>query len=109
MKRFPLFGGILVIVSFILLQGVSQATAAKNRTYQMTGKITAIDMAYQTVVIEVPMGKDSLTVGGPLSPRAVLKKGGKAVQLPAFKVGEKVTVAWRSTAEGHVIERLEAM
>jgi hypothetical protein len=76
--------------------------------YRMTGTITAIEPAYHTVVIEVPQGRDMFIVDGPFSTAAVLKKGDKTVQLQAFKVGEKVHVTWRSTAEGRAIERLEA-
>ena len=100
--------GLLLSVSVVVLVWRWPATAATKKTYHMTGTITAIEPVYHTVVIEVPQGRDIFTVGWPLSTTAVLKKGGKAVQLQAFKVGEKVHVTWRSTAAGHVIERLEA-
>jgi hypothetical protein len=50
--------------------GAKQALG--NRTLQ------GIETAYRTVVIEAPQGKDSFTVAGPLSPKAVLRKGGKS-------------------------------
>jgi hypothetical protein len=108
MQRTVFFGAILVAVSVVLLQGVAQVSAAE-KTYQMTGTIAAIDGASQTVVVEVPVGKDMFTVGGPLNVTAVLTKGGRSVQLSAFRRGDKVTVTWRSTSDGHVIERLTSM
>ena len=108
MKRTVFFGAILVTVSFVLLQGVAQVTAAV-KPYQMTGTLAAIDTAYQTVIVEVSVGEDMFTVGGPLNATAVLTKGGRSVQLSAFRRGEKVTVTWKSTSDGYVIERLEAM
>lgn len=109
MKRRGYVGTMVQAVLVVLLSAVlaSGATPAVKR-YKMTGTIAAIEADVQTVVVEVPQGKDKLTVGGPLSGKAVLRRGGKSVQLSAFRVGEKATVTWQATAEGHVIERLEA-
>jgi hypothetical protein len=101
-----MYGAILVAVSVLVLSDISPSRAVEKRS-RMTGTITAVDTSHQTVVVEVPHGRDMLTVGGPLSAEAQLKKRGKSVQLTAFLVGEKVTVTWRSTGEGPVIERLE--
>jgi hypothetical protein len=51
--------------------------AAVGRMRRMTGTIKAVDPAAQTVVVEVPLSHDTFTVGGPLSPQATVKKGGK--------------------------------
>jgi hypothetical protein len=73
----------------------------------MTGKISAIDLVYDTVVIEVPMEKSKMfTVGGPLASDARVIKDGQTAGLDDFKVGERVTVKWHSTPQGHVIDRL---
>lgn len=70
------------MIAGVLLVGLSQTMAATTRApgapmQQMRGTITAIDTAANTVVVEVPQGKERLTVGGPLSPRAVVKKRGQ--------------------------------
>jgi hypothetical protein len=75
---------------------------------QMRGTITAIDTAANTVVVEVPQGKERFTVGGPLSPKAVVKKGSKTVALSALHVGDHVRGHWEQTAAGPQIARLEA-
>ena len=46
---------MFVIVTVLALSGASLSLAA-DKTYVMTGKISAIDEMYDTVVIEVPLG-----------------------------------------------------
>jgi hypothetical protein len=87
------------------------ATASTNvfgNSYLMTGKISGIDLAYDTIVIEVPMVSKTFTVGGPLAGDAVLLKNNQTAGLGDFNVGEQVTVKWHSTPQGHVIDRLVA-
>ena len=95
----------LTVVLTMCLFG-TQGTAGE-KIYQMKGEITAIESAYNTVVIEVPMGKRMFTVAGPLSSEAILKRGGQCVGLTDFVVGDQVTVKWRGTDKGHVIEMLK--
>jgi hypothetical protein len=102
-----------IIIAGMILVGLSQATAAATRSpgapmYQMQGKITAIDTAANTVVVEVPQEKKPFTVGGPLSPKAVVTKGGKTVSLSALRVGGHIQVHWEQMAAGHRITQLEA-
>jgi hypothetical protein len=78
------------------------------KTYLMTGKITGIDLAYDTVVIEVPMVSKTFTVGGPLASDVRVIKDDQTASLDDFNVGEQVTVKWHSTPQGHVIDRLVA-
>jgi hypothetical protein len=80
----------------------SQAIAAK-KVYEMVGDITAIDLAHNTVVIEVPLERGTFTVGGPISERAVLFRGEQSVELSDFQVGDRVTVKWEATERGHLI------
>ncbi|MGD2126108.1 MAG: hypothetical protein PVG99_08520 [Desulfobacteraceae bacterium] len=83
-----------------------QVTAAEEN-YIMMGEIKAIETASKTVVVEVPVGNRLYTVGGPLSARAVLRKGGHLANLFDFAAGDKVTVHWKKTDTGHIIEALD--
>ena len=74
----------------------------------MTGKLTAIGSAYQTVVVEVSFGKKHRKVAGRLSDDAVLKKTGRRVGLVDFAVGDWVKVKWKAVDKGLVIAMLEA-
>jgi hypothetical protein len=97
--------GIVTIVVLTVL--ATAPTIVFGMTYLMTGKISAIDLAYDTVVIEVPMVSKTFTVGGPLADEAVLLKNNQTAGLSDFNIGEQVTVKWHSTPQGHVIDRLD--
>jgi hypothetical protein len=86
--------GITVSLSF------TTQSVAGEELYKMTGHITAIDLEYRTVVIEVPMVGKPFTVGGPLASRAVLKKGDISVDLGDLQVGDQVVVTWRFHTRG---------
>ena len=97
--------GILLFSASLFL--LCASTIAAEKRYVMKGEIRAIELDYNTVVIEVPLGKKMFTVGGPLSSNAVLKKRGRLAKLADFLVGEVVTVRWKATEKGHIIEGLE--
>ena len=107
MKRTPYFIPLVLAVIFSLSFSGAQSWAG-GKKYKMTGDITAIDLAHNTVVIEVPLAGKMFTVGGPLSSKAVLKKGGQSVGLADFRVGDRVIVIWEATEQGHLILSLKA-
>ena len=99
----------LLSVSLLILAWAVPVMATTPRVYQMRGKITAVDVEANTVVINVPIGKKGIfTVAGPLATNAVLKKGGEKVALKDFHKGEWVTVRWQYTKSGHLIRELRA-
>ena len=97
-----------VVMALVLAVLTMTPAIVFGSTYLMTGKISAIDPAYDTVVIEVPMVSKTFTVGGPLASSAELVKNNQTAALDDFNVGEQVTVRWHSTPQGHVIDRLVA-
>jgi hypothetical protein len=98
----------LVLFTVLLLSFSAANSWAGVKLYKMTGEITAIDLEYRTVVIEVPMVGKTFTVGGALAPEVVLEKGGHSVGLGDFQVGDQVVVTWKHTDEGHLILSLTA-
>jgi hypothetical protein len=86
----------------------TKGAMASGKVYTMSGKITAVDVADNTVVIACPEGKKMFTVAGPLDSKALLKKGGKVSKLEDFKAGEQVQVKWKTVSDGHLILMLEA-
>jgi hypothetical protein len=97
---------VLPIVFSLCLFGAQ--SWASERIYQMVGDITAIDLKYNTVVVEVPLAGKTFTIGGPLSSEAVLERAGQSVALADFEQGDRVTVKWEATGEGHLILLLRA-
>jgi hypothetical protein len=113
MKTRKLFQGkIMIGISIALAMSLITlpALAAAPKIYKMEGKISAIDLQDNTVVIQVPITeKNIFTVAGPLAKNATLKiRDKKEVTLKDFKVGEKVVVEWEPLPDGHLIKRLEA-
>jgi hypothetical protein len=57
----------------------------------MAGDITAIDLKYNTVLVEVPLAGKTFTVGGPLSSKAVLERGGQSAALLDYRLTGEAT------------------
>jgi len=85
----------------------SLASWAGEKKYRMRGQLTAIDLRHHTAVIEAPFSEKMFTIGGPLSSRSILKRGGQSAGLADFQVGDRVIVIWESTRGGHVIHSLK--
>jgi hypothetical protein len=107
MKRSACLISLVLAVMFSLSFSGAQSWAGEKK-YRMTGEITAIDLSHNTVVIEVPLAGKMFTVGGALSSKAILKRGGQSVGLADFQVGDRATVIWEVTEQGHLILSLKA-
>jgi hypothetical protein len=99
---------IIALSMVFALLGSAVTSWAAERLYKMTGYITAVDRAYSTVVIEVPMVGKTFTVGGPLASNAKLERGGHSVHLADYMIGDLVVVIWKHTEEGHLLLSLTA-
>jgi len=107
MKRKPLIWFATAIILMAWALAASPALAGK--VYVMRGVLSAVDLGCNTAVVKVPLsGGKTFTVAGTLAPDVVLKRGGSLAKLQDFKVGEKVTVKWCSTTQGHLILALTA-
>lgn len=99
----------IALFTFILVAGVGSVSAKKSQVYTMTGRIAAINLNYDTVVVEVPVKDGQLmTVAGPLVDNAQLKKDGRNSNLQDFEIGNQVTVTWEKNDDGLFIRRLVA-
>jgi hypothetical protein len=98
----------IALFMVLALPGSAANSWAGERLYKMTGYITAIDLPFNTVVIEVPIAGKTFTVGGSLAPNAKLKRGGYSAHLADYMVGDQVVVMWKHTGEGHLILSLTA-
>jgi hypothetical protein len=99
---------LLLSLTFIFPQ-----SSTGKEIIMMVGEIAAIDSMAKTVVVEVPIGKTMheekrFTVGGRLAPDAELIKDNRSAKLEEFKVGERVTVKWKSVETGHLILSLQS-
>ena len=98
----------LALALIVCLSLYGAKSWAGERVYHMNGEIAAIDLKYNTAVVEVPIAGRMATVGGPLFPGVVVEKAGKSVDLGSFKAGDRVIVKWQVTDKGHTILALKA-
>ncbi|MBI3989658.1 MAG: hypothetical protein HY347_08570 [candidate division NC10 bacterium] len=95
-KKALLAGAILLAVLFFSL-----TSAQEGRVQQMTGKVSALTLSSKTIVMEIPLGRDSLTVGGEVTDETEISVDGKTATLNDIKVGDRVTVRWIKEEHGH--------
>lgn len=110
MKKSTKFVAFILTLFLVQLFIVVPAFSSTN-TWVMTGKVSAIDHHYNTVVVNVLLAKGKIfTVAGPLAPNAVVKKADKIVSLNNIKIGDKVIVKFHNakTAQGPEITLLVA-
>jgi len=81
------------------------AGAAPER-WADTGKVAAVTVASRTIVVEIPRGKESLTVGAEVVPNAVIKAGDQVIQLSDIRVGDRVRIEWSRGEDGDVAHRI---
>lgn len=103
-RRYRLATGMFCL--FLMVCVFISAAHSEGKIHTMTGKISVVNTADNVVVIQVPMGAQMFTVGGPIDANATLTKNGRSVELRDFKAGETATVKWRSTPNGHRIQAL---
>ena len=111
MRKSIILGIPIIALMFFLVFFAAQSSASKE-VIKMVGEITAIDFINNTVVVEVPVGKTMhekrlFTVGGPLASDAELIKESGSANLEDFKVGDRVTVKWKTIDTGHLILSLK--
>ena len=100
---------LVAAVMFLAALFLAGGPTLADKVYVMTGTLSAVDLDCNTAVVKVPLTNGKIfVVAGRLSPHVVLKKGSTEVSLGDFHPGEKVTVKWRSTVNGHQILALIA-
>ncbi len=95
--------GLATAVAGFLLVGAAWAGVQK---WGDTGKVAAVTEASRTIVVEIPRGTDSLTVGAKVSPDAVLKADGRVIGLSEIKAGNRVRIEWSRTEHGTIAHKI---
>ncbi len=88
---------ILPLIAAGLVLAASAATAATIQPGEVRvveGRISAIDVAYRTVVVEVPTPKGDLTVGVTLDETVRPRVDGRTVALSELSVGERARLKY---------------
>ncbi|MFQ5656612.1 MAG: hypothetical protein ACE5G5_03660 [Candidatus Methylomirabilales bacterium] len=94
---------VLIIFSTLLPLG---ATWAGVQKWADTGTVAAVTLESRTIVVEIPRGTDSLTVGAEVLPDAVLKADGRTIDLADIQVGDRVSIEWSRGEHGDVVHKI---
>lgn len=89
-----------------LLAGAAWAGAQK---WGDTGKVAAVTESSRTIVVEIPRGKDSLTVGAEVLPDAVLRADGRTIGLSEIKAGDRVRIEWSRGERGDIAHKINVL
>lgn len=95
--------GLAAVLASFLLVGAAWAGAQK---WGDTGKVAAVTESSRTIVVEIPRGKDSLTVGAEILPDAVLKADGRTIGLSEIKAGDRVRIEWSRGERGDIAHKI---
>lgn len=66
----------------------------------LVGTIIAVNPASQTLVVDIPLGKEVLRVGAEVTGKTKITAGGKPVSLDRLKAGDRVRINFRRVATG---------
>ncbi|MDY6854242.1 MAG: hypothetical protein SWO11_05980 [Thermodesulfobacteriota bacterium] len=77
--------------------------------YKIAGKISNIDVAHKTVIVEAQYGGKFFSIGGHISPHTVLKKGNQLGKLEDFIVGDHVVMKCQISNKGDIIQAIEVI
>ena len=98
--------GIALIVAILLPLG---AAWAQGQKWADTGNVAAVTIASRTIVVEIPRGKDWLTVGAEVLPSAVVQAKGRAIDLSEIRAGDLVRIEWGRGERGDVVHKIEVI
>jgi hypothetical protein len=90
-------------VASLLPLGVAWAGGEK---WGDTGNVAAVTIESRTIVVEIPRGKDSLTVGAEVLPNAVIQVERRAIDLSEIRAGDLVRIEWSRGEGGDVAHKI---
>jgi hypothetical protein len=80
-----------------------------ERTAGLVGKVIAVTPASDTIVVDVPLGKETLRIGAMTTDRTRILVDGKKAALDILKPGERVRIAYYRTDSGDVATLLQVL
>ncbi len=86
----------------------AKAPEAK-RPAGLVGKVIAVTPKSDTIVVDVPLGKETLRIGAMATDQTRILVGGKKASLDALKTGERVRISYYRTNAGDVATSLQVL
>ncbi len=87
----------------------SQKPAAAARPAGLVGKVVAVTPQSQTIVVDVPLGKETLRLGAETTDETKIMVDGKTASLDALKAGGRVRISYHRTTTGDVADTVVAL
>ncbi len=87
----------------------SPKPAAAKQPAGMVGKVIAITPQSDTIVVDVPEGKETLRIGAEVTDRTKIMVNGKKASLQDLKNGERVRISYHRTPAGDIANSLVAL
>ncbi len=85
-----------------------KSASAAARPSGLMGKIVAVDVPNRTIVVDVPLGKETLRLGAETTDTTKIMAGGKEASLQTLKEGERVRISYHRTDTGDVANSVTA-
>ncbi len=79
-------------------QAEEPATAEKPES--LVGTVVAVDSGSQTLVVDVPLGKETLRVGASITPDTKIEAGGKNLSIENLQEGSRVRLNFQRVETG---------
>ncbi len=73
---------------------------AAEKPESLVGTVVAVDSGSQTLVMDVPLGKETLRVGAFITPDTKIEAGGKNLTIENLQEGSRVRLNFRRVATG---------
>jgi hypothetical protein len=96
----------VLLVALPLLAGAGEPPA---KVTSLVGTLTHVTPASRTVVVEVPLEDQVITVGAWAVPATTLTAGGRPVEFQSLKEGSKVRIRFRRVPDGDELLSLEVL
>lgn len=105
-RMWRMSGIVAVLIASLLLPGVAWTKALR---WGDTGKVSAVTLSSQTIVVEIPRGTQNLTLGAVVKPDAVIQEDGKKIGLSDIRVGDRVRIEWVRTESGDEAHKITVL
>ncbi len=78
----------------------TEEPAAAEKPESLVGTVVAVDSGSQTLVVDVPLGKETLRIGASITPETKIEAGGKNLSIENLQEGSRVRLSFRRIEAG---------
>lgn len=98
--------GAAGFASLVILGLLAGSALAKGEVRDMVGRVVAVEPTSQTIVMDVPLGKSTLTVGAEVLGESSITAGKAPRSLSDIKVGDRIRMKWVRKEDKLVVQSI---